>query len=352
MAFDTDQAPTEIGRGATDTPAQPRRPVAFNANANSVSVAEIDVFDPDTLTAGPPPPTPAPVKVWRFGRWALGAVFLLTSAAFGLWIDSVIRQLFARNDWLGWALVAVAAFGALALFAFVVREAMALRKLAKVQQLQQQATAAQTPAQGRAVVQTLLDMVSQQPETARGRRNLASTTGEIIDGQQLVRYAELELLAPLDIKARQQVLDAAKRVSMVTAISPRALVDVGYVIFEAARLIRTVSEAYGGRPGMLGFLRLARSVVAHLAVTGTVAVGDSLVQQLVGHGLAARLSARLGEGVINGLMTVRVGIAAIELCRPLRFSAVKRPGVSDFMSDLATFAGRNTADKRPTEPKD
>jgi uncharacterized membrane protein YcjF (UPF0283 family) len=32
---------------------------------------------------------------------------------------------------------------------------------------------------------------------------------------------------------------------------------------------------------------------------------------------------RLGEGVINGLLTARIGIAAMDLCRPLAFRAVK-----------------------------
>ena len=81
--------------------------------------------------------------------------------------------------------------------------------------------------------------------------------------------------------------------------------------------------------------KLGRRVIAHLAVTGSIAVGDSLVQQLVGHGLAAKLSARLGEGVINGLMTARVGIAAMDLVRPLPFNAVKRPGIGDFLSEIA-----------------
>ena len=128
--------------------------------------------------------------------------------------------------------------------------------------------------------------------------------------------------------------------SLVTAVSPRALVDVAYVVFEAGRLIRRLAELYGGRPGTLGFFRLARDVLAHLAVTGSIAVGDSFVQQIVGHGLAARLSAKLGEGVVNGMMTARIGIAAMETARPLPFSAVKRPGMSDFLSALTAFATR------------
>ena len=127
-------------------------------------------------------------------------------------------------------------------------------------------------------------------------------------------------------RAKTLILDAAKRVSVVTAVSPRALVDLAYVVFEAGRLIRRLAELYGGRPGTLGFFRLARSVLAHLAVTGSIAAGDDFVHQIVGQGLAARLSAKLGEGVVNGMMTARIGIAAMEAARPLPFAALKRPG--------------------------
>ncbi len=81
-------------------------------------------------------------------------------------------------------------------------------------------------------------------------------------------------------------------------------------------------------------LRLMRDVLAHLAVTGSLAVGDGIVQQILGHGLASKLSARLGEGVVNGLMTARIGIAAMDLCRPLPFKSLKRPGIGDFIGDL------------------
>ena len=66
-----------------------------------------------------------------------------------------------------------------------------------------------------------------------------------------------------------------------------------------------------------------------LAITGGMAAGDSLVQQFLGHGLASRLSARLGEGVLNGLLTARVGLSAMAVCRPLPFAAKPAPGLKD-----------------------
>jgi putative membrane protein len=81
-------------------------------------------------------------------------------------------------------------------------------------------------------------------------------------------------------------------------------------------------------------------VLGHLAVTGTIAVGDTLLQQVVGHGLAGRLSARLGEGVVNGMMTARIGLSAMDVCRPMPFLRAERPRLKDLAGDLLTMRDR------------
>src|SRR5690606_34727419 len=127
---------------------------------------------------------------------------------------------------------------------------------------------------------------------------------------------------------------AAERVSIVTAVSPRAAVDMFFVLITALGLARRLALLYGGRPGTLGLIRLARQVVSHLAITGGMAASDSLIQQMIGHGVAAKLSARLGEGVLNGLLTARLGLAAIEVTRPLPFVALKAPGMAELAGGL------------------
>lgn len=346
-AFHIEPEENEPAPGAVaSTRAASRKPRSVT---NAVVVpAEIDVFDePDMLVAEPPPATPLRRRSW-LGSVFFGALGILVSLAVGLWADRLIRDLFERLPWLGWFAAAVAAVAVLALVVILLREFIAIGRLAEVEKLQGKALdaiARDDPKAARAVVDELSAFVAAKPQTAAGRRALADLRGDIIDGGDLVRLAETEILGPLDAEAKQMVLDAAKRVSLVTAVSPRALVDVAYVVFEAGRLIRRLSELYGGRPGTLGFFRLARSVLAHLAVTGSIAVGDSFVQQIVGHGLAARLSAKLGEGVVNGMMTARIGIAAMETARPLPFTAVRRPGMGDFLSALTKFASTKTVGK-------
>ncbi len=322
-----------------------RSPASFDENILMTPDADDPFFA--TTTALPAPPEATPRKRhFSFGKLAFGALGILVSLAVGLWIDSLVRDLFSRADWLGYLAVAAAAIGVLAFLVVIARELAGVMRLNAVQALKQEAidaSLAPTPKPARKVMGHLVHLLAAKPQTARGRLRLKETETEIIDGPHLLDLTERELLTPLDREARALILNASKRVSIVTAVSPRALVDLGYVIYESARLIRAMADLYGGRPGTFGLLRLMRDVIAHLAVTGSIAVGDSLIQQVLGHGLASKLSARLGEGVINGLMTARIGIAAMDLCRPMPFRALKRPGISDFIGDLAPGMSKTKA---------
>jgi len=273
----------------------------------------------------------------RWTRLLVAGLGGLIALAIGLAIDTLIRDLFARNDALGWFAVALAAIAGIAVLAIAIREIAGLLRIRAITVLHASAVEAVTTDdrnKARRVARDLSGLYDRRPEMARGRAALAGHMGEIIDGRDLIGLAETELMLPLDDAARRLVLSAAKRVALVTTVSPRALVDVLFVALQILRLIRQLAMLYAGRPGTLGFLRLTRAAITHLAVTGGIAAGDSLVQQILGHGLAARLSARLGEGVINGLLTARVGIAAIEVCRPLPFVNGKPPRLADVMAEL------------------
>jgi putative membrane protein len=339
-----------------------RRPAAFNLDElNLLSADEKPaarsrapslVGDPDPFAE---PPEAAAVAAaqprrWRWARLLGGAVGGLLALALGLAVDSLIRELFARTDWLGWFGIALTALAVLAIVALAAREIIGLLRLRAIDKIRERAVAAAKAddrTEARAAARELIALYSTRPETARGRAALTGHIGEIIDGRDLIGLAETELLVPFDEAARTMVLSSAKRVALLTAVSPRALVDLLFVAAEILRLIRRLGALYGGRPGFLGFLRLARAAFAHLAVTGGMAAGDSIIQQFLGHGIAARLSARLGEGVVNGLLTARIGIAAIDVCRPLPFVVGRPPRLADVMAELARISGKGPKTAEP-----
>lgn len=341
-----------------------RRPTAFEIDdlnvvegdyvpgvgAPPVLTPEADPFAvPESETETAPLP---PRRGFRWGRMFWTAAGSLVALAVGLAVDALIRDLFARSEALGWLGFTLAAIGIIAVVALSVREVRGILRIRKVTEIHERAVTVMEEDDrdaARDVTAELIRLYDNRPETARGRAALAGHAREIIDGRDLVGLAERELILPFDETARRLVLTASKRVAVVTAISPRAIVDLLFVLFQVLRLIRELAALYDGRPGTLGFWRLTRSVVAHLAVTGGMAAGDSLVQQLLGHGIAAKLSARLGEGVVNGLLTARVGIAAIEVCRPLPFVNGRPPRLADVMAELRRVSTESDA-KTGREP--
>ncbi|WP_294536502.1 TIGR01620 family protein [uncultured Rhodoblastus sp.] len=256
----------------------------------------------------------------------------LASFAFALWLNSLVEALFARSETLGLIGLALAGLALLALLVLLGREVKSVfrqRRIASLHIALARAHAADDREAARREVAELAKLYEKRPETAAARKKLAELRGEIVDGRDLIDIAERQLMPPLDRAARGEIAAAAKRVSVVAALSPRAVIDVIFVAYQALRLIRRIAEIYGGRPGMLGAWRLARAVGSHLAITGSMALGDSLVQQILGHGIAAKISARLGEGVLNGMLTARIGLSAMAVCRPMAFVAQKPPAIRD-----------------------
>jgi putative membrane protein len=284
----------------------------------------------------------AAVPMGRKRRAPWLAIFLACASALlllalGVAAESLIRSLFAIAPWLGWVAFALFLAAFFAFLAVVARELAGLWRERRIEHIREAALAAIAENDAPAALKIADEMVSiyaDRPETARGRAAIEEVRDAILDAQDRLVTAERALLAQRDQDAKRVVAQAAKQVSLVTALSPRAIIDVAFVLYSAARVLRRVSAIYGGRPGTLGFLRLARAAFAHLTVTGGMAVGDGMVQQVLGLGLAARVSAKLGEGVLNGLMTARFGLAAIAVCRPLPFLGEDPPRLSDVAGEL------------------
>ncbi|WP_372893644.1 YcjF family protein [Rhodosalinus sp.] len=267
----------------------------------------------------------------RLARWFWGLAAALLAAVLSVTAWDFATGLMDRQPILGWGVTVLFAAFVVVLLAIAVKEVAAFSRLARIDALHRAADTAHAEADlegARRLVAQLEALYAGRAEAEWGRRRLAERKGEQFDAEALLGLAERELLAPLDARARAEVEAAARQVAAVTALVPLALADVVGALTANIRMIRRIAEIYGGRSGTLGSLRLLRAVFTHLVATGAVAVGDDLIHSVAGGSLLSRVSRRFGEGIVNGALTARVGVAAMEVCRPLPFRAVPAPSVS------------------------
>jgi putative membrane protein len=273
-------------------------------------------------------------------RWGTVLASALAGAALlgmGAWFARLVSAALVREDWVGWTALALLLVAALAALMLLLRELIGFSRLARLNRIRAEVTRAiadRNPKRERRAALRLAALYARRPEQTWSVRRFREHARDVHDPGELLALADREMVAPLDRQARLFITRSAKRVATVTALSPMVLIAVTYVAVENLRLLRGLAALYGGRPGFFGMLRLAHLVLTHIVATGGVALTDDLLGQFLGQDILRRLSRRLGEGAFNGALTARIGIAAIEVIRPLPFLAANRPRVRDVLGEV------------------
>ncbi len=134
------------------------------------------------------------------------------------------------------------------------------------------------------------------------------------------------------------------------AVSPLALVDMAFIAWRNLRLINRIARLYGIELGYFSRLQLFRLVLLNIAFAGASEVVREVGMDWLSQDLAARLSARAAQGIGAGLLTARLGIKAMELCRPLPWLEDDKPRLADFrrqlIGELKANMQRSGAQKR------
>lgn len=256
-----------------------------------------------------------------WGGWVLASGSALITLIAGVAAWDFVNGLLARMPVLGWLAAGLSGLLVLALLGLALREVLGYRRVRKLDGFRTRAVEAIDARD----LEAARDV---SRGVARLYRAKAPDPSEAFDAETMIERTEIALLSGPDTRATAEIQSAARQVALATALVPLAFADVAAALTANLRMIRKIAEIYGGRPGAFGNWRLAKAVAVHLMATGLVAVGDDLIGSLAGGGLLSKLSRRFGEGVVNGALTARVGVAAMELCRPLPFRQLEKPGVS------------------------
>jgi len=269
---------------------------------------------------------------------ALG-VALAGLLVIGLALDAA--DLVARAFASGWApglvVIGLVSVAVGSLLKLSLDEASSLRRLREIDGLRAEAERIRTVAgYGRSLryADSLGDFYVGREELVPAFATLRRQLTDAHTDAEVIRLVDRNILVPLDQQAYRLVLNGARDTALATALSPSAALDMVIVLWRNLKMLREVASLYGARPGPLGSVRLLRRMLASLAVAGISEGAQHVAADALGGSLAAAVSTRMGQGVINGLLTARVGLAAMHLCRPIAFEPENQPSLKRIRSEL------------------
>lgn len=137
----------------------------------------------------------------------------------------------------------------------------------------------------------------------------------------------------LDEQARKEISRCSAESAIMIAVSPLAIVDMAFIAWRNIRLINRIAAIYGIELGYYSRIRLFRMVLINIAFAGASELIREVGMDWLSQDITARLSTRAAQGIGAGLLTARLGIKAMELCRPLPWIDNK-PRLADFRHQL------------------
>jgi len=265
-------------------------------------------------------------------RRRLTPIRLLGGAVLGLLVSAAvvdawrfIDQAFGTSLVLGsfFALLFALLIGAVGWTAVVMRRD--LRMLAEVGELRQRARTIldggdELDLAAPEFVAALARHYAGQPQFVAALESFQDRVDSSMPARWQLEQVSREVLAPLDQAAFATVKRHSQQAALLAMLSRVPLADFLIALWRSLVIVRQVARTYGARPGTAGTWRLWRGVLRNVLYAEVSEVAADTLSQVLGGGVAAKVSAQAAQGLGMGLLIGRLGLEAIRACRPMPFT--------------------------------
>jgi putative membrane protein len=142
---------------------------------------------------------------------------------------------------------------------------------------------------------------------------------EYNDVEIMQLYAR-NVLSQVDQKALKEIAKFSSEAVVLVALSPIAIIDMLLMLWRNLRLVNKIAVLYGLKLSYWSRVKLIKQVIINMAYAGASELVADLGADLLGAELLGKLSARMAQGLGAGMLTARLGLKAMHLCRPIPFT--------------------------------
>lgn len=155
------------------------------------------------------------------------------------------------------------------------------------------------------------DLVSEQEQAWQDALN-----AQYSDSELLQLYSRL-VLTKVDEKAMAEIAKFSTEAVVLVALSPVAVIDMLIILWRNIRMINKVALLYGIKLGYWSRIKLIRQVFVNMVYAGASELIADFGSDMIGADLLGKLSGRLAQGLGAGMLTARLGVKTMQLCRPI-----------------------------------
>lgn len=136
---------------------------------------------------------------------------------------------------------------------------------------------------------------------------------------ELIALYSRQVLNETDQKALAEVARFSSESVVLVALSPVALLDMMIMLWRNLTLVDKIAGLYGLKLGYWSRIKLVKQVITNMIYAGASEVVADVSVDMLGADLLGKLSGRLAQGLGAGMLTARLGLKTIYMCRPVPF---------------------------------
>ncbi|MCO7225435.1 TIGR01620 family protein [Pleionea sp. CnH1-48] len=154
------------------------------------------------------------------------------------------------------------------------------------------------------------------------------------DDSEMIQLYSSVVLKGMDQKAKRIVARYSSESALMIALSPFAALDMVLVLWRSIKMVDEVSKVYGMHNAPFEKTRMVRDILRNMMLAGATELALDLGLEALGAKLSAKISARVAQGLGAGVASLRVGLKAMEYCRPVTFDKDEAPKISELKKDV------------------
>lgn len=162
-------------------------------------------------------------------------------------------------------------------------------------------------------------------------------TEQNYNNQELLTLYSSQVLSQVDQKALDEIAKSASESVVLITLSPLALLDMALICWRNLKLIDKIAGLYGLKLGYWSRIKLLKQVITNIVYAGASELVTDFGADMLGADLLGKLSGRLAQGMGAGLLTARLGLKTIALCRPMPFND-QAPKLKDIRRSIISQA--------------